>query len=36
MRKWCVDCRRTVNLEQARQRKTIIAEPGVSVAVEAE
>jgi hypothetical protein len=36
MRKWCVDCRRTVNLEQARQRKTITAESRVIAAADAE
>jgi hypothetical protein len=36
MRKWCVDCRRLVSLEQARQRKVVVVEPGGRALAEAE
>jgi hypothetical protein len=36
MRKWCVDCRRLVSLEQARQRKIMVVGPGASRLAEAE
>ena len=27
MRKWCVDCRRVISLEQARTRRVIVVQP---------